>query len=259
MNNIQLKCCREYQVVLPIVHGSCSLAEYQAGLPGKVASLYLVILLCISSILQIFISLDLSIRLKNLGFLILKNFSHIRSNNTAKKNPTAIVDSVNNSHPLSIVINGSKTQQPAHRINLILGKYLAYVNNCSGVISHSSGILVGSLFQSLSFSLYNCRSISDPTTGYHNTIKANIAWGLEINNAVIKEKIRAIAVLGSIAINPEYAITLGSLKFINFIKSVPVLCGFWCSYCLFIAQNCLNLLPSINLSLANSKETCHAG
>ncbi len=191
----------------------------QAGLPGKVASIALAFLsLNSSEKLQLFLTEDSTNLIGNLGFLILKIFSHSRSNKAATKNPTARADIVNKSRSLSKVINGNNIQQLQNLIKRTFGKYLAYASNCAAVIDQSSGILVGNLCQNWSLIRCNLTSSIVPTIGYIKIKKAPAARGFLVNNIIIVIIRLVISSFATIASNPEHAITLGSLKkFLSFI------------------------------------------
>ena len=154
----------------------------------------------------------------NLGFLMLKIFNHSQSNKAATKNPTARADMVNNSTSLSKVIHGNNIQQLQNLIKRTFGKYLAYASNCAAVIAQSAGILVGNLCQNWSLIRCNVTSSIVPTMGYITIKTAPAARGFLVNNIITVIIRLVISSFGTIASNPEQAITLGSLKkFLSFI------------------------------------------
>ena len=242
---LELKCC----------------CANQAGLPGKVASLALVSRTLISSIPQISRDLELlTTFVGDSGVLILKIFNQTLSNNATTKNPIAIAEMVNKTHPSSKVINGIKIQQLKNLIKRTFGKYLAYWSNCVGVIFQSSGISVGKVCHKLSLNLYKIRSIIEPTIGYIKIPNAAITfkYGFLINSAT-KVAIKLVTSnFGIIARCPEQAITFRLLKnfellrkFLNLILIFTLYLWF---YLLKVAQNYLKLHMVI-LNLVNYKGT----
>ena len=251
-----------YQAVLPTVKGSLSLDEYQAGLPGKVASLTLLLRsksLKTSCLFRAEI-LTNSIVNGNLGVLILKTFNQTLSNNATTKNPIAIAEMVNKTHPSSKVINGTKIQQLKNLIKRTFGKYLAYWSNCVGVIFQSSVISVGRVCHNLSLNLYKIRSIIEATIGYIKIPNAAITfkYGFLINSAT-KVAIKLVTSnFGIIARYPEQAITFGLLKNFELLRKfsnfILVFTLFFCSDLFKVAQNYLKLHMVI-LNLVNYKGT----
>lgn len=158
----------------------------------------------------------------NLGLVILKIFNHSQSNKAAIKNPTATAEMVSNSQFSVKATNGTKIQQLANRIKRTLGKYLAYVSNCSVVISQSSGTLLGNCHNR---SLRQCSLISQlaATIGYIKIKNGPAALDFLVNSIITVIIRLVISIFVSIANKPEHAITLGSLKkFLNLILTLKI-------------------------------------
>jgi len=201
----------------------------QAGLPGAVASLSLNTLCAISAVLQKLVRVYgiSTILIGNCGLLSLKIFNHTPSNSAENTNPIAIAAIIcaTNTKPLLNDTNGIKNQQLKNLIKRTFGKYLAYCNNCSGVISQYAGIEFGSgnIFQSLSLSRYKLRSIVTATIG--NIIIKNPVKAFLPIKQVIKIAIRLVTItFNNIASSPDEAMILGLLKkafnSINFLPSL---------------------------------------
>lgn len=236
----------------------------QAGLPGLVGLLSLNILCVISWVSQnlyLYLPVFLTKPIGNLGLFSLNTLIHTRSKQAATKKPTPSADIVNKNFPSVKFMNGIKIQQLKNLISRTLGKNLAYWSNCSEVISHSFGTSDGKMCHILSFILCNFKSIIKAIIGYIKIKNAQIVCSFQVKR-VSNPEIKTVMInFGSMAINPEQAITLGLLK------------NFWClskkfSNCMFkrtpievrcifnVAQNLLNPYGFI-ISLAQSPRINH--
>lgn len=216
MNNyLEWKCCCANQAGLPIAVALQFLASCALILELKSSSnclFHLARFFCCSTVFLI-----------KAGCLSLKIFTQTTSNNDQTKNPIArpFKDSTNNKPPLllSEVIIGIKTQQVKNLINRIFGKCLVYVNNCSGVVSHSLGTLLGNVVQILSLFKYKITSTINAIIGYEiNNQKKN---SLVIHKFKITAKIPAITSLHPVAMMPDSAMILGLVnKVLNSIFAI---------------------------------------
>ena len=106
----------------------------------------------------------------------------------------------------------------------IFGKFLVYVNNCSEVVSHSLGTLLGNVVQILSLFKYKITSTINATIGYEiNNKKKNSQEknSLVIHKFKITAKIPDITSLHPIAMMPDSAMILGLVnKVLNSIFAI---------------------------------------